>query len=97
MANFYPTTAALNASLLKQYKGSRPYIRKWHFPDYARLEHFPGYDGKMKMIFRDAELHRIADGSVRRSNQIQILQFLNQLSSMFTEKFTMRLTLFYIL
>jgi hypothetical protein len=66
MPIFYPATAAANAALLKQYKGSRPYIRKWHFPDYARLEHFPGYDGKMKMIFRDAELHRIADGSVIR-------------------------------
>jgi hypothetical protein len=64
MANFYPATAAAKAALLKQYKGSRPYIRKWHFPDYARLEQFPGYDGKMKMIFRDAELHRIADGSI---------------------------------
>jgi hypothetical protein len=53
MANFYPATAAANAALLKQYKGSRPYIRKWHFPDYARLEQFPGYDGKMKMIFRE--------------------------------------------
>jgi hypothetical protein len=66
MANFYPMTAAANAALLRQYKGSHPYIRKWHFPDYARLELFPGYDGKMKMIFRDAELHRIADGSIVR-------------------------------
>jgi hypothetical protein len=84
MANFYPTTAAANAALLKQYKGSRPYIRKWHFPDYARMEQFPGYDGKMKMIFRDAELHRIADGSIV-PNQIQILQFLNLRSLIFTE------------
>jgi hypothetical protein len=45
MANFYPTTAAAaNAALFKQYKGSRPYIRKWHIPDYARLEQFPGYE-----------------------------------------------------
>jgi hypothetical protein len=90
-------TAALNAALLKPYKGSRPYIRKWHFPDYARLEQFPGYDGKMKMIFVMRNFIELPTVQLFAPNQIQILQFLNQRSSMFIEKFTMRLTLFSIL
>ncbi len=66
MANFYPTTNVGNVALLKFYKTNRVFIRKWHFPDYTRLEQFSGYEGKMKMIFRDAELHHIADGSIVR-------------------------------
>jgi hypothetical protein len=65
--------------------------------DYARKEQFPGYDGKMKMIFRDAELIELPTVQLFAPNQIQILQFLNLRSLIFTEKFTMRLILLSIL
>lgn len=66
MANFYPATNVANVALLKFYKSNRVLIRKWHFPEYTRLEQFSGYEGKMKSIFRDAEVHHIADGTVIR-------------------------------
>jgi hypothetical protein len=41
----------------------RIHLRKWHIPDYCQGEHFEAWMTKMFLIFQDAQLLDVADGS----------------------------------
>jgi hypothetical protein len=47
----------------EQYSDNRVHFRKWHLPDYVKGEHFESWLVKMWLLFKDAKLSDVANGT----------------------------------